>query len=479
MLYHICFSLFFSVAIAVSAIAQDVFVSEGRSLRGDDEYTIVGKIGENVLLFVEKADTYEVQAFDSEMKKLWEKKVEFDSKRAKVLNVNENKNHFTVIYKYNKRGKTFTQAVKFDANAEVLTTDTVEVKPHRSFYSLAGNVMSQDRRYILMYEMEMSERIYATVYDMQEMRLVWHKVLQIKDIDIDRDFVQVIVDDSARGYFIFSKDNRRMKREDSRFLIVNYDNETGVAKDVNISMQGRIWFDVGFEYDNLNDRLIAGGLYLDKRYTESNGYFFIRANMSSLDTQKVHFEPFEEKFIARAIGKEATKNRGIGEVSVRQLVMRQDGGALMIVERSRFYARNAGASLGSLYPSNEDRSLRMDYHLEDILLFAIHPDGKLHWSDVLQKRQFSQDDGARFSSFLLMHTPRNLRFLYNNEIRHKTNINEYIVNGTGNLERNSIYNSETHDVLLALREAKQISANEAIIASERRNTLKLVRMVYP
>jgi len=465
------------LAMTTFGHAQEVFVSESHSIRNDDAYAIIGKIDQHVLLFVDKADSYEIRAYDEEMKEAWTKDIELDSKRAKILNVTESERDFTIIYQYNKRGRTLTQAIKFDGNAEVLTSDTVRVEANRGFYSTKGEEVSENKRYILLYEIEMSERVHATVFDMQSMKRVWTKVFMLKDVDIDRDFVQILVDNSARAYFVFSKDNRKAKREENRFYIVTYDHETALAKETEISMQGYVWFDVAFKYDNINDRLVGAGLYMDKRYAETNGHFFLGVDIDNTEAHQLHFQPFEQKFITRSLGKEANKKRGIGEVSVRDLILRQDGGVLMTVERNRFYSRTPG-SLGTIYTPDRDMFVRMDFHLEDILLFAIHPDGKLHWNDVLQKRQFSQDDGARFSSYLLMHTPRQLRFIYNDEIRYKTIINEYLVGGTGNTERNSLYNSEEHDVSLLLREAKQVAANEAIIASERRSNLKLVRMVY-
>lgn len=474
---HITTLFAFLLSITTIGHAQKVFVSESRSIRNDDAYSIIGKIDEQVLLFADKADKYEIRAYDEEMKEVWIKNIELDSRRAKILNITESENDFTIIYQYNKRGKILTQAIKFDGNAEVLNSDTVRVETNRGFYSTRGEEASEDRRYILLYDVEMSERVHATVFDIQTMTTVWNKAFMIKDVDMDRDFVQVLIDDSARAYFVFSKDNRKAKRETNRFYIVTYDHETALAKETEISMQNYVWYDVAFKYDNVNDRLVGAGLYMDRRYTESNGHFFLGVDIDNEEAHQLHFQPFEQKFITRSLGKEANRKRGIGEVSVRDLILRQDGGVLMVVERNRFYSRTPG-SLNTLYTPQRDMFVRMDFHFEDILLFAIHPDGQLHWNDVLQKRQFSQDDAARFSSYLLMHTPRQLRFIYNDEIRYKTLINEYLVTGTGNTERNSVYNSDVHDVSLLLREAKQVAANEAIIASERRSNLKLVRIVY-
>ncbi len=459
-----------------TVFAQEIFVSESRNIRNDDAYAIIGKIDEHILLFIDRADKYELQAYDNEMQAVWTKDITLDSRRAKILDISQSGDNFTIIYKHSKRGKILTQAAKFDGKGELVKKDTAHIQANRGFYSLEDQSISEDERFVLIYEFEFNTRIYATVYDLQNMETTWHKVFSTKDIDIERDFVQGIVDNTGTPYFIFSKNNRRTKREENCFYIISYDAETEQAVEINVPINGQIWFDVQFKYDNLNERMVGAGLFLDKRYTEATGYFYLNFDPKQPNTQQTHFQDFDPKFVVRAIGKE-TKHRSVGEVSVQDLILTQDGGVLMIAERNRFYSRT-GSTIGNIYAANQAQASRMDYHFEDILLLAIHPDGKLHWNDVLQKRQFSQDDGARFSSYFLMHTPRSLRFVYNDEIRYKTNVNEYLVGTTGNQQRNSIYNTEAHDVSFILREAKQIAANEAIIASERRNNLKLARLVY-
>ena len=455
---------------------QEIFVSESRNIRNDDAYAINGKIDEHILLYLDRADKYELQAYDDEMKEVWTKDITLDSRRAKILDISQSEDSFTIVYRHNKRGKILTQAAKFNGEGKLIKNDTAHIQANRGFYSLEDQSISENERFILIYEFEFNTRIYATVYDLHKMETTWHKIFNINDIDIDRDFIQAIVDNTGTPYFIFSKDNRRTKRDENRFYIISYDAATAQAAEINVPITGYVWFDVQFKYDNLNERIVGAGLFLDKRYAEATGYFYLNFNPKQPDIQQAHFHNFDTKFVVRAIGKE-TKNQSIGEVSVQDLVLTQDGGVLMVAERNRFYSRT-GSTLGNIYAANQAQVFRMDYHFEDILLLAIHPDGKLHWNDVLQKRQFSQDDGARFSSYFLMHTPRNLRFVYNDEIRYKTTINEYLVGTTGNQQRNSIYNTETHVVSLLLREGKQITANEAIIASERRSNLKLTRLVY-
>ncbi len=466
------------LVFGTTTFAQNVKVSEGHSVRNDDSYSIIGKINKNILLFANRADSYEVIAYDDNMAEQWRKIVEFDSKRAKILHIADGPDDFTIVYRYNKRGKIYTQAVKMSGDTEILQTDTMDVQANRSFFSPSETILSKNKRYLLVYETELNNRIHARIFDMQSMETVWTKVFALNDIELDRDLADVVISDTGQAYFIFSKNNRRAKKEENHFIVMHYDDDNGTADYYIYSMKGRVWLDVKFAYDNMNNRLVGAGLYSEKRYNEAKGYFYLNIEPLNTDDYTLNFQPFDSKFIVKVVGKAADKVSGINEVNVQELVLRQDGGLLMIVERNRRHNRRASTYMPTTYATRQLNELHVDYHYEDILLFSVHPDGELHWKDNLQKRQFSQDDDGRFSSYFLMHTRSNLRFLYNDEIRTDTNINEYIVNGKGRQERNSIYNSKKENLMLLLKEAVQVASNELIVPSERRSTFKLVKITY-
>jgi hypothetical protein len=68
--------------------------------------------------------------------------------------------------------------------------------------------------------------------------------------------------------------------------------------------------------------------------------------------------------------------------------------------------------------------------------------------------------------------------LYNDEIKQENVVNEYIVSGIGKPDRKNIMNTAGAELMLVMRNALQISADEVIIPSERRRQLKLVKLTY-
>ncbi|MEM9529229.1 MAG: hypothetical protein AAGA31_21645, partial [Bacteroidota bacterium] len=213
-------------------------------------------------------------------------------------------------------------------------------------------------------------------------------------------------------------------------------------------------------------------------FTRADGYFWIKVDPNNPGITSPDFNPFPLTLIRNIEGKKYNKkNPGIDELSVRDLVLRRDGGALIITERNRQLERRSNASRTQVLNNYGIRPL-VDYHYDELIVFSVHPDGKPHWSNILHKKQYSQDDGGVYSSFLLMENPSSLRFLFNDEIRFENTVSEYVVNGRGEFDRNSLFNTRDLELRLRFRDGIQVAANEVVLPSEHRNKLRLVKMTY-
>jgi hypothetical protein len=228
----------------------------------------------------------------------------------------------------------------------------------------------------------------------------------------------------------------------------------------------------------VNDKIVAGGLYANDFQTKAEGYFYLNINPENSDDYVLNYQPFDGDFIQEVLGKEKpTKKDGFAEVDIREIVLRQDGGILLIAERNRTYIRQTN-TMATTYSSRNVGVTQTDYYYDDLLVFSIHPTGELHWKDILHKKQYSQDDEARYSSYFLLKTRSNLRFLYNDEIKQESIVNEYIIDGKGTPDRKNIMNTQGVKLMLVMKNAVQVSADEVIIPSERRRQLKLVKLTY-
>jgi len=457
--------------------AQTVFVSESMSLKSGEWYEIIGKLKGRYLLYKTTFDgSDEIKGYDEKMNLKWVKELEYDHKKAKVLNISSTKNDFTLIYQYLEKGRTIVKAHKYDPGANLI--DSVTIYDLKTTYNDNEKqiVQSDDKSKVLIYQIENQSMVKAISFDIENMKVLWGSVFSPAGLAFQNDFLQVLVSDIGDMYFILGKDNQKTKREKHVYEIYVGNKET-VASSITFftfPMQERLTFDITFEYDNLNKSIVAGGLYSEKSKTKSMGYFYLSISPENPNDYRLVFEPFDDEFVSTFLGKNTDASKGLNEAVVQEIILRTDGGILIVGEYAVQTERQAagsglGTGIGHVY---------YDYNYDDLFVISIHPYGQTHWNTILHKRQYSYDDNGVYSSYLLLKTASSLRFVFNDEIKYENTVSEYVLKGDGKYDRNSILNTKNKKLRLAFVKGVQVRSSEYIVPSEFRNRLSLVKINY-
>lgn len=470
------FLFFFFFASSFLSFSQVVTVSESILLRNDLSYNIIGEMKGHVLLFREKSDNFEIQAFDQNLQQAWNKEIELDKSRPEVLDIVPGREGFSLIYRFKKKGRLCIKVHQYDPAAN-LTDSAMIIELENQFFTPNHQVVvSENKNMALVFSIEKINQVRAFMIDLSTTSLVWETAFEIDDFYANRDLREVIADDDGNMYFILEKENRKSKLEEHRFEVFQYGpGATAISKKI-FPMKEKLSFDLTFVFDNLNKKLIAAGLYSDENAGKAAGYFYFSASLSSENSGKFVFHEFKPAILSTLLGKEVDENKGLPEILVREVVLRRDGGVLLINERTKIYERQSAGIARSSF----DRFNRyiVDYYYDDLFVASINPDGSSHWENILHKKQYSQDDGGVFSSYFLMKTAKDLRLIFNDEIRNENTVSEYIVSYIGEIDRNSVFSTANQDLKIRFRDALQVSNNHIIVPSERRNRLKLVRVVF-
>ena len=465
------------VGLPLFLAAQTVTVSPSVVLRDEASYDIFSDDRGNVLLFKNKTSEFEVQGFDANMRLSWEKKGELD-RRTPIIEggVQADGGGFNLIYQFRQKLLPVLKIHRYSPAANLV--DSVTIKRYdQSFFTPDFEIeFSEDKNIALIWYIKEQSEINALAFDMRQMKLLWEKSFMPEGMLMYRDFLQAVVDNSGNMYFIFSKDNSSGRRRE-HFLEV-FDFGPGTDSTIRryiVPMQNYLTYDVKFAFDNLHQALKAGGLYSADNPSKAEGFYFLSIDQASPDSNLLKFYPFGEDFEAVLNEKEKVKKRGIPEAAVQKIVMRTDGGFILVGELNKEFQR--GATNSSVYSRSGFRPV-IDYYYDDVFLISMHPDGSVHWKDILHKKQYSQDDNAMFSSFFLAKTPTALRFVYNDEVKHENSVSEYVVRGNGDFDRNAVMSTERKDLQLRFRDGVQVSGYDFVVPSERRNRLKLVRISF-
>lgn len=465
------------LALPCWVASQTVTVSEPLTLREEASYDIFGDERGNVLLFRNKTTEFQVQGFDANLNLSWEKNLELDRKNPAVEAVVQAPGGgFNLIYQFRQKLLPILKIHRYSPAANLIDSVTIK-RFDQSFFSPNFEVeFSEDKNIVLIWFVREQTEINAMAFDMRQMKLLWEKTFVPESLVLYRDFQQAIVDNDGNMYFILNKDNFGGRKRAHYFEIIDFGPGTdSMLRRIFVPMQDYLTYDVKFAYDNLHHTLKAGGFYATENPSRAEGFYFLSTEQAQLDSVTLKFHPFEDDFVAILNEKERNKNKGIPEASVQKIVMRTDGGFILIGELNKEMMR--GAANTGFYGRSGFRPVT-DYYYDDVFLISMHPNGSVHWKDILHKKQYSQDDNAMYSSFFMAKTPSALRIVYNDDIKHENSVSEYVVRGNGNYDRNAVMSTERKELQLRFRDAVQITAYDFVVPSERRNRLKLVRISF-
>ncbi|MEO0731834.1 MAG: hypothetical protein AAFZ52_03295 [Bacteroidota bacterium] len=465
--------------LSTSGRAQVLTVSDEMTMRSDTEYNLLGKLGGQVLLLQDRDTKHLLTAYDRNMRQIWEKELELRGRNIRLLETmaKQDGTGFHLLYLYRDKGRNHLQLDRYNPAGNL--QDSVTLVDFGLFLSAPQDEVfySEDETKALLLFTEQQSKVRCLGIDLTEMKLLYDKELEPEKFFFGEDFMQAEVSNDGETFFIIERDNFRSKRKEHKYEIHRL-RENDQPRSFELAMGDSLTYDIYFRYDNRNGTLTGGGLYSTKDFTHANGYFWINVDPDQATIAQPDFTPFPLTLIKNIEGKKfKKKNPGIDELSVRDLVLRRDGGGLIITERNRQLERRSNASRTQVLNNYGIRPL-VDYHYDELVVFSVHPDGQPHWSNILHKKQYSQDDGGVYSSYLLMENPSSLRFLFNDEIRFENTVSEYVVNGRGEFDRNSLFHTRDLQLRLRFRDGLQVAADEVVLPSEHRNKLRLVKMTY-
>jgi hypothetical protein len=452
--------------------AQKITISEEILLKNDYAYTILGWVGKNLLLFRDKGHAFYVQAFDEDLHLKWEREIILGNSRADIMGIVAHEDRFHILYGMRERGDYYVRHKAF--SHEVSLTDTATIAVFQNIFIIPRFLMkeSEDKSKTLLVKEE-PEGVQIYSYDLHAMELLWVKSISFEGKKLLQDFRPLVITNDGEFYLPMKSQNTQQKIQ-FMHIFSSAPAEHQIIHDT-IRLGDVQAFDIYAAYDHIQRCLVVTGLVGERNTSRAKGFYFIRYRQGIL--QQLNLLAFDEALLSEINGREVSVSRGLSDFMVQDVALRQDGGIVIIAELIKEFSRRSSLPMARDNGAYA-RDGWVDYYFEDMILFAIHPDGNPHWKEVLRKRQYSQDDGAMYSSYLLFKTPERLRFLFNDEIKQENTVGGYEVTGNGYIERKTVFNTDYQRLKLRFRDGIQVSNDECIVPSERSNRLNLVRIVF-
>ncbi len=474
MKYFSLISILLFVLFSLPIFGQRIFISDEITLRNDYSYELLGRYGDRILLYRNRQMKQQVQFFDEEMNLRNEKEFELDDRRSELIGVVRGDTSFAVIYNYRRKGDIYLCLQEFDGLAQRIDSIQVISVLRDQFLTPEFNLkVSEDRSQAIIYTSEKEREMDLFVVDVNKRELLYTKKLLFENLNFRREFKGVYVSNKGTLFAVLELNNFINKKDKHLFRIFHFVPGMGSVQIKEVSFPGYISLNHEFIVDNTSDCLVGAGFCSEDNYVRTSGVFTIRF-CGQDQVQPIQHLSITEDLLVDIYGKNVQIEKGIENAQVRDIILRKDGGLLMIGEVMKEFSRRSYYGERTLNSYN----YQSDFHFEDLLVFSIHPDGKTHWSSVLHKKQYSHDDEAIYSSYFLFKNPSKVRLVYNDEISRENTVSEYVIQGNGRMLRNSLINTEYQRLQMRFRDALQISSTEFIVPSQRQLKLNLVRFDY-
>ncbi|MEN0004454.1 MAG: hypothetical protein AAF798_09930 [Bacteroidota bacterium] len=317
-------------------------------------------------------------------------------------------------------------------------------------------VVSSDSSKVLVhsqlpYERRQPERFAFQVYD-QEFNTLWKKDIALPYSDGSFTVEEYQVDDQGNVYLLgIIYSDSRMERGGSptyQYTILAYRNNGEDFQEYRIALDDKFITDLTFRIDRKGE-LVCTGFYSDRGVRSVKGTYYLKIDPQSQAVSSQNLMAFEFDFLTETLSdrkkarameaqREGDTDRTpeLYRFSLDKLILRSDGGALLVAEQFYRYER---------VWRTWDGLLQTDffYHYNDLIVVNIRPDGTIEWATRIPKRQETVNDGGYYSSYAMSIVRDKIYFIFNDNPRNF------------NPDSNRLYNYNGKSSVIALVELRK------------------------
>ncbi len=365
-------------------------------------------------------------------------------------------------YFYNeKHEKTYLFAQEINKSTLNLTQTMVMIgeqdetnRERQDVFSLA---QSRDSSKIVIFNRQPNSKdgqsFSLAVYD-SEFTQLWGKDAKLPYGKKNFSVEDYQVDNKGNVYLlgiIYSEGSNRLERRGKptyQYDIVAYMKDEKVdVQEYKILLKDKFVTDLTFRVADDGD-IICAGFYSEKDAKGMKGSCFFKINPRTKDMTSISTREFDFNFVtanlsdkskvqAKAAIDRDDKERApeLFDYSLDKLIMRSDGGVILIAEQYFVEERLLNNNLYGYSPYGYNSwsspyysswydpygyrynrsNRRSDYYFNynDIIVVNIQPDGEIAWTTRVPKRQISVNDGGTYSSYAMSIVADKLYFAYN------------------------------------------------------------------
>jgi len=482
--------VFFVFSIPLASRSQQVIYSDYDKEDGREiNFEIIGKMNGNILVYKNIRWKHCICIYDEKMQI---KDVVNLDLPEKTLNVDfiTYPNSFLMIYQFQKKNIVHCMALNMDANAknisEPIEIDTTKI-PFFDEAKIYSTINSEDKKKIMVFKIQKKYdrlSIASLLFD-DKMQLL-NRFRQTLEFDDRRETYREFALDND-GNFIFTRDKTPLNRDYSNVLQLGI---KAPAQDTvsfyNIELNKLYVNDLKLKIDNLNKKYLLNAFYYKKNRGSVEGLFCYSWDKVNTRPAYATFSEFSDSLRSEA-RKDGSFRVAFDDFFIRQVVVRKDGGYLIVAEDFSSQGRNNSGynpwnrwdyltnpysfSSNSYYYYNPNygyyrpygnygnQSVR--YFYENICVMSVDKTGKREWDNIIHKSQYDDNDD-NFLSYAMVNSGDAIHFLYNSDSKNQI-IADIRLSPGGTVNRDPTLKSYEKGYQFMTQHSKQVGARQLII----------------
>lgn len=500
--------LFLCFAYA-STMAQRVIYSEpNRDDLRQTNFEIVGRYNGNILVYKSLRNKSIMSIYDGDMKEAQRLNMDFLPDRILNTDFITYPDFTWMVYQYQKKNIIYCMAAKLGKDGKLIGApnqlDTTEIN-YSSSNKLYSVVNSEDKKYIMVLKInsknEKKYQFKTLLFDNNlGLKYISRLILPMNDRN---DFLSDFALDNE-GNLVFGKGVRYGTNENiyKYFLQEKQAMADSFVTDP-IKLENITLDEVKLKVDNANHRYVLTSFFYKGRKQNIEGIFHsVWDRATNKETANIAIS-LGDDLRTDAKGENNIKS-AFNDYYLQNIIIKKDGGFLISAES--LYTTNRGAyspfnrwdmfSPYSLSPMNSYYYYNSygpwgnpyynrwgnqvsRYNADNIVIISFDKDGKLQWSNVIQKSQYGDEyEGESSISYQLVNTGDGLRFLYNDFEKRTPLLTYQIIDPTGQISRPPVMKGLDNNYSFMPRYAKQVSQREVIIPCLYRNLLTFAKVDF-
>ncbi len=458
--------------------------------------------------------TYYIEKYDLKMKQLASEEIILDgsSKKREFESVIYFNNEMYLLSSYNDKKQDFKylyiqRVDKSNLIPEKKLTQIADIDYNEyrqsdfgSFlYEISADSSKLFFHYILPSKKKMKQKFGLKVFD-KELSLLWEKNITVPYLD-ELFWTQSYRIDNEGNIYILAKvykDKVRDKRKGKpnyKYQLITVKNNGEEYKEYPVELKDKFITDLQIEV-NSNMDIVCGGFYSKIGTYSIDGCCFLNIDGQTGDIRTKSTKEFDLEFLTqdltdrqkKRVQRKTARGRDLElyEYNLDHLVIREDGGVLMVGEQYWvvvYTYRDANGITHTYY----------EYNYNDIFIVNVNPEGKIDWAQKIPKRQTTTSDPLYFS-YSFATVGNDLYFIYND---HEDNIdyegdgeiktlksvkNSFTmlahVDSQGNISIDPLFKNERGKAYLLPLACQQVSSDEVIAYAKRGKMEKFAKIKY-